>query len=189
MKLNKNIIKALYEAKEQKSGFTFDEDEIKDFKSFLKSLGFKQDEPDDDGNSFSYTYGFNFEEPYKDLYGKTRHVSASSQIYINFYDRSYSQSDRYSEYDVFCYAKIGSDDSDRDGWPNFNIQYRITEKDVKQNTDYSDFKTMKEFKNKIKALTKIPDSIKDLAKEYVKSEKATIQLKNTIKNRLSKFKK
>ena len=48
---------------------------------------------------------------------------------------------------------------------------------------------MKEFKNKIKSLTKIPDSIKDLAEEYVKSEKATIQLTNTIKNRLSKFKK
>lgn len=187
MKLNNKIIKALYEAKEQKSGFTFDEDEIKDFEAFLKSLGFKQDESDYGGNSFSYTYGFKFEEPYKDLFGKTKRVKASSQIYIRFYDKSDRQS--YNEYHVFCYAEIGSDDTDRDGWPNFNIQYSITEKDIKQNTDYSDFKTMKEFKNKIKALTKIPDSIKDLAKEYIKSEKATIQLKNTIKNRLSKFKK
>lgn len=188
MKLDKNIIKALYEAKEQKSGFTFDEDEIKDFESFLKSLGFKQKDSTGRGKSFSYKYGFEIKEPYKDLYGKTRNVSASSQIYIDFYDRSDEQS-RYSEYRVFCYAEIGSDDRDRDGWPNFTIQYDITEKDIKQNTDYSDFKTMKEFKNKIKSLTKIPDSIKDLAEEYVKSEKATIQLTNTIKNRLSKFKK
>ena len=187
MKLDKNIIKALYEAKEQKSGFTFDEDEIKDFESFLKSLGFKQKDSTGRGKSFSYKYGFEIKEPYKDLYGKTRNVSASSQIYIDFYDRSDDQ--RYNEYHVFCYAEIGSDDRDRDGWPNFTIQYDITEKDIKQNTDYSDFKTMKEFTNKIKALTKIPDSIKDLAEEYVKSEKATIQLTNTIKNRLSKFKK
>ena len=48
---------------------------------------------------------------------------------------------------------------------------------------------MTDFKNKIKDLTKIPDSIKDLAKEYVKAEKAAIQLKHTIKNQLSKFKK
>ena len=187
MKLNKNIIKALYEAKEQKSGFTFDEDEIKDFESFLKSLGFKRTDSDGNSKSYSYQYGFEIKEPYKDFYGKTRNVSASSQIYIDFYDRSNKQG--YSEYRVFCYAQIGSDDTDRDGWPNFTIQYSITEKDVKQNTDYSDFKTMKEFKNKIKYLTKIPDSIKDLAEEYVKSEKATIQLTNTIKNRLSKFKK
>lgn len=187
MKLNKNIIKALYEAKEQKSGFTFDENEIKDFEAFLKSLGFKQDDPTYGGNSFAYTYGFNFEEPYKDLFGKTKNVSASSQIYVTFDDRSEIQSD--NQYRVFCYAKIGSDDSDRDGWPNFTIQYYITEKDIKQNTSYSDFKTMKEFKNKIKDLTKIPDSIKDLAKEYVKAEKAAIQLKHTIKNQLSKFKK
>jgi hypothetical protein len=187
MKLNKNIIKALYEAKEQKSGFTFDKNEIKDFESFLKSLGFKQDEPDYGGNSFAYIYGFKFEEPYKDLFGKTKNVSAYCQIYVTFDDKSEMRGD--NQYRVMCYASIGSDDTDRDGWPNFSIRYSITEKDIKQNTDYSDFKTMKEFKNKIKSLTKIPDSIKDLAEEYVKAEKSMRQTNVIIKKRLSKFKK
>lgn len=182
MKLNKNIIKALYEAKEQKSGFTFDEAERKDFESFLKSLGFKKYDSDYGGDSFAYKYGFNFEEPYKDLYGDTKNVSASCQIYIKFYDRSEIQLDNL--YDLFCYVKIGSNDSDRDGWPKFNIQYHISE----QKRQDKDVKSMREFKNKIKSLTKIPDSIKDLAEEYIKAEKSAIQLKSKIKQRLSKFK-
>ena len=185
MKLNKNIIKALYEAKEQKSGFTFDETERKDLESFLKSLGFKKDKPIYGGDSFSYTYGFNFEEPYgeKNLNGKFKTISASCYVCVNFDDKSEIQSD--NQYDLFCDAQIGSDDYDRDGYPNFSIRYIINDEDRQD----KDVKSMKDFKNKIKSLIKISDSIKDLAEEYVKAEKSATQAKNKIKQRLSKFKK